>query len=251
MALGDANVNQNKTYSQTYYSRWAIKQKDGKLRLTANFSSGLMKICIQEQAEDYKYNTVADITLSPVKAKTFAAEIDKFINDISSGTYSGKAYGVDTGIKDTRPIIAATMINDNPYIVVGKITPSGEFESRVDYSINLDYHYGLEWTDFDNMEVDKVFYNMSELEQLRDLCIEYSRSAYGAVASSTLEMMKWDYSIARNLDAVAEKLGVERVSYNNSKSTGNSFFNKENGAKYGSGDTPAKANRVSLEDIDV
>lgn len=250
MALGDANVNQNKTYSPSYYSRWSIKQRDGKLRLTASFGSGLLKLSVQQQGEGYHYDSIADITLSPVKARIFAEQMDRFIEDVYSGSYSGTSYGVDTGVKDVRPVIIATVINDAPYIVIGKVTPNGEFESRVDYAINQEYHYGLDWTDLSKMEVDKKFYDKTELEQIRDLCLAYSESAFGATAASTLEMMKWDYSITRNVDAIAEKLGVERRTRNDS-STGNSFFNKSQNLNTGSDSTPAKTTRVGLDDLDI
>lgn len=251
MALGDTNVNQNRTYSPNYYSKWSIKQKDGKLRMVASYGSGLLKISVQQQGEGYRYDPLADITLSPTKARIFADQVQTFINDFySEDGWSGKSYGVDTGFKDVRPVIIATAINGNPYIVVGKVSPDGSFESRVDYSINQEYHYGLEWSNLDNMEVDRNFYNITELEQIRDLCNEYAASAFGATAASTLEMAKWDYSITRNVDAIAEKLGVERRTRNDS-STGNSYFNRDHNPNAGSDSEPARANRVSMDDLDI
>ena len=252
MALGDTNVNQNKAYSPSYYSRWSIKQKDGKYRLSPSSSSGLLKISIQEQGEGYHWNDVANITLSPAKAKTFAAELEEFMKAyFVDGGCDGRAFGVDTGIKDVRPIIAATSIEGIPYIVIGKIDTNGNFESRFDYQINVGYHYGLEWSNFDKMEVSKQFYDRSELEQLRDLCLVYAESAFGAMAASTLEMMKWDYSITRNVDAIAEKLGVERRTGGNATSTGNSFFNKQTSDNYGGSGTGARTNRVSMDDLEI
>ena len=249
MALGD--VNQNKTYSTTYYSRWSIKQKDGKLRLSASFSGGLLKLSVQQPTEGYHWDNIADISLSPTKASIFASELKKFIADFyGEGGWSGKSYGVDTGFKDTRPVIIATAINGEPYIIIGKVSPNGEFESRVDYSINQEYHYGLEWTDLDKMDVGREFYTMEELNQLIALCESYSTAAFGAIAASTLDMMKWDYSVTRNVDAIAEKLGVERRTRNDS-STGNSYFNKDHSSSTGSDSTPAKANRIDFSDLDV
>lgn len=251
MALGDANVNQNRTYSPNYYSKWSIKQKDGKLRMVASFGSGLLKISVQQHGEGYSFDPLADITLSPTKARIFADQMQNFINDFyGENGWSGKSYGVDTGFKDVRPVIIATSINGNPYIVIGKVNPDGSFESRVDYSINQEYHYGLEWSNLDKMEVDRTIYNLTELEQIRDLCGEYAASAFGATAASTLEMAKWDYSITRNVDAIAEKLGVERRTRNDS-STGNSFFNKDHNSNTGSDSTPPRTNRVSMDDLDI
>ena len=249
MALGD--VNQNKTYSTSYYSKWNIKQKDGKLRISPSFSSGLLKLSVQQPTEGYRWDSIADITLSPTKARIFANELRNFIADFySENGWSGKSYGVDTGFKDVRPVIIATAINGSPYIVIGKVTPNGEFESRVDYAINQEYHYGLQWDNLDKMDVTREFYSQEELHQLVDLCESYAASAFGTIAASTLEMMKWDYSITRNVDAIAEKLGVERLTRNDS-STGNSFFNKDHNSSTGSDSTPARTNRVGLEDLDV
>lgn len=251
MALGDANVNQNRTYSPNYYSKWSIKQKDSKLKLSASYGSGLLKISVLQQGEGYRYDPLADISLSPVKARIFADQMQQFIDDFfSEDGWSGKSYGVDTGFKDVRPVIIATVINGSPYIVIGKVNPDGSFESRVDYSINQEYHYGLVWSDLDNMSVDRSFYNCTELEQIRDLCLEYAASAFGSTAASTLEMMKWDYSIGRNVEAIADKLGVERRGRSDS-STGNSFFNKDHNPDAGSNSTPARTSRVSMDDLDI
>jgi hypothetical protein len=234
MALGDSNQNQNKTYATSYWSRWSIKQKDGRLRLSPRFSSGLLTLEVSKQGGDYKWEVIASITLSPMKASIFASELNKFLNEFTEG-FSGKAYGVDTGIKEVRPIIAATMIDDKPTIVIGKVTPDGKFDSRVDYTLNTDYHYALEWTDLDAMEVDKSYYNTMELEQLIDLCLEFSRNAFGAGAAATCDMMRWDYSIPKTLDGIAAKLGVETGKMsNNSRGVGNSFFNRDDNKNDGS-----------------
>ena len=245
MALGDSNQNQNKQYGTTYWSRWSIKQRDGKLRLSPRFSQGLLTLDVSQQAAEYKWDSVASITLSPTKAKVFAAELRKFLEDFNSRSYSGKAYGVDTGIKDVRPIIAITASDSGIILVIGKVNPDGSFESRLDYSINTEYHYGLEWSSLENMEVDKTFYDTMEVEQLIELCDEFAANAYGACASATLEMMKWDYSVPKNLEAVATKLGVKigKMSNNSKTGSGNSFFNK-NDKNNGS------TKRSSLEDLE-
>jgi hypothetical protein len=235
MALGDSNQNQNRTYAPTYWSRWSIKQKDGKLRLSPRFSSGLLTLEISKSTSDFKWENVASITLSPMKASIFASEVNKFLNEFSLGEFSGKAYGVDTGIKEVRPIIAITMIDDQPTIVIGKVTPDGAFESRIDYKLNTEYHYALEWRNLDEMDVEKSYYNTAEIEQIIDLCNEFARSAFGATAAATCDMMKWDYQMPKNIEAIALKLGVEtgKMSSNNSRSVGNSFFNKDDNKNSG------------------
>ena len=240
MALGDsANQNQNRQYAPSYWSRFSIKQRDGKLRLSPSYSQGLMKLSIGEQGENYKYNDIASITLSPTKAKIFAEALKLYKED-------GMARGVDTGIKDTRPIIAISKINDTDAITIGKISPDGNFESRVDFMLNSQYHYGLKWRNLDNMDtVDKQFYDYMEIDQLIALCEEFAVSSFGATAASTCEMMRWDYSIPRAIEGIASKLGVELRANptNNATRTGNSFFNRDN-------DAPAKANRSSLEELE-
>jgi hypothetical protein len=244
MALGDSNQNQNRTYSTSYWSRWSIKQRDGKLRLAPRFSAGLLTLEISKPTQDYKWESVATITLSPMKASIFASELCKFLNEFTEG-HTGKAYGVDTGIKEIRPIIAATMIDDQPTIVIGKVTPDGSFESRIDYKLNTDYHYALEWTNLDEMEVDKSYYNTIEVEQLIDLCNAFANSAFGAQAAATADMIKWDYSIPKNIEAIAAKLGVETGKMsNNSHTVGNSFFNKDDNKNNGS------TKRSSIEELE-
>lgn len=244
MALGDSNQNQNKQYSTSYWSRWSLKQRDGKLRLSPKFSQGLLTLEVSKITADYKWDKIADITLSPTKAKSLTYEFTKFLEDYTSGNYSGKAYGVDTGIKDVRPIIAIYANDTGIVLTIGKVNPDGSFESRLDYSINTEYHYGLEWNNLDNMEVEKKFYDTMEVEQLIQLFNEFSASAYGAGAAATLEMMRWDYSVPRNLEAIANKLGVEtgKMSSNNGRSSnsGNSFFSKNDGS----------TKRSSLEELE-
>ena len=241
MALGDsANQNQNRQYAPSYWSRFSIKQRDGKLRLSPSYSQGLMKLSIGEQQSDnYKYNDIASITLSPTKARVFAEALRQYKED-------GIARGVDTGIKDTRPIIAISKINDVDAITIGKISPNGEFESRVDFMLNSQYHYGLQWRNLDDMDtVGKQFYDQLEIDQLIALCEEFAISAFGATAASTCEMMRWDYSIPRAIEGIASKLGVELRANpsNNATRTGNSFFNRD-------AEAPARGNRSSLEELE-
>jgi hypothetical protein len=242
MALSDSsNQNQNKQYATSYWSRFSIKQRDGKLRLTPSYSQGLMTLTVGEQGDNYKYNNIATITLSPTKAKIFAECLRLYQQD-------GKTRGVDTGIKEVRPIIAITTIDGNAVLVIGKITPAGLFESRVDFVLNSQYHYGLEWENLDDMEsVSKKYYDSTEFEQLISLCEEFAISAFGATAASTCEMMRWDYSIPRSLDAIAAKLGVDTKSgpSNNTTRTGNSFFNRDENQNA----TP-RGNRTSLDDLE-
>ena len=243
MALGDsANQNQNRQYAPSYWSRFSIKQRDGKLRLSPSYSQGLMKLSVGEQQENYKYNDIASITLSPTKAKIFAEGLKLYKQD-------GIARGVDTGIKDVRPIIAISKINNEDTITIGKITPDGSFESRVDYVLNSQYHYGLQWENLDSMDtVAKQYYDQLEIDQLIALCEEFAVSAFGATAASTCEMMKLDYSMQRNIEAIASKLGVEMKANpsNNATRAGNSFFNKESGGN----DLRSRANRSSLEELE-
>lgn len=225
MALGDAGNQNNKQFQPSYWTKWSLKQRDGKYRLSPSFSNGLMTLAIQEQGDGYKYTNVASITLSPMKAKIFAGCIDQYLVDLAAGEFKQEAYGVDTGIKDTRPIIAITQVNGVNTIVIGKVDPNGNFESRVDYSLNSQYHYNLQWKNLNSMDVSKEYHDTIEIEELRQLCDDFSRSSYGAYAAATCEMMRWEYSTPQKIDAIASKLGVEMRGQ--ATSTGNSYFNRD------------------------
>lgn len=248
MAMGDVN-NQNKKYSTNYYSRFYLKASDGSMRLSPEYSGGLLKLRVTDgNFVNGKYEPLADATLSPNKARILAEEISKFREKFVAGTAEdGVAYGVDTGTSSVRPIIAVTMIDGNPYLVIGKVNPDGQYEARLDYPLNTQYHYGLEWSDISNMKVSKDFKDILEIDQLITLLNQFVAESFGAGAAATCEMMKWDYP-SRKIDAIANKLGVEYKS-GNYTSAGNSFFNKTDDQTGNTGNQPERLN--SIDDLDI
>lgn len=246
MAMGDVN-NQNKKYSTNYYSRFYLKASDGSMRLSPDYSGGLLNINITDAAfVNGKYEQLARATLSPNKARILAGQFRKFREKFVDGTIEeGKAYGVDTGISAVRPIIAMTAINGAPYLVIGKVSPEGQYEARLDYPLNTHYHYGLEWDNLSKMEVKKDFNDTLEIDQLITLLDQFVAESFGAGAAATCEMMKWDYP-SRKIDAIANKLGVE-FKTGNYQSTGNSFFNKTD--EEASTEAPQRLN--SIDDLDM
>ena len=246
MALGDAGKQNNggngkQHFDLTYWSRFNIKAADGKMKLAPSFSGGLMKLSVLEHEGDFKYKDVASVSLSPTKAKILACEIDSYIEAKKNDTYiPGRGYGIDTGINDIRPYACVVELNGLPYFSVGKINPDGSFNERKDYPINTNYHYGIDFKSFEEMDVEKRYYDYTELEQIRDLCNEFSIQYMGATAAATCDMMRWDYP-SKKIGEIAAKLGVETKGYSNN--TGNSFFNKND-------NTPAEHNRTSIEDLE-
>ena len=245
--MGDVN-NQNKKYSTNYFSRFYLKTADGSMRLSPDFSGGLLNINITDgNFVNNKYEQLARATLSPNKARLLSAQFSKFKEKFVNGTAEdGKAYGVDTGINAVRPIIAMTMINGAPYLVIGKVNQDGQFEARLDYPLNTHYHYGLEWGNLSKMDVKKDFNDTLEIDQLITLLDQFVAESFGAGAAATCEMMKWDYP-SRKIDAIANKLGVEYKT-GNYQSVGNSFFNKTDEAG-STGSQPERLN--SIEDLDI
>lgn len=230
MAMGDIGNNSNaQQYGTTYYTRFNLKTEDGKLKLSPSFKNGLMNINISKNKGDYNYESVTYITLSPTKASILASQLEQFLKDYVSGkAKDGVAYGVDTGFKDIRPIICATLIGGNPVITIGKVTPDGRIDQRTDFPINTKYHYGLNWKNLDKMEVEKTYYNDIEIIQLIALLKEFAKQAFGAGAAATCEMMRIDPKVfSDTIAAAADKFGIEiKRSSGRSSSTGNSFFNK-------------------------
>lgn len=230
MAMSDIGNGNGGSYGTTYYTRFGLRTEDGKLKLTPSYKNGLMNLNISRNKGDYTYESISFITLSPTKASILASQLEQFLRDLTTGkAKDGVAYGVDTGFKDVRPFICGTFIEGNPYITIGKVSPDGTIEQRTDYPINTKYHYGLNWKNLDKMDVEKTYYDDTEIAQLISLLKEFAKQSFGAGAAATCEMMRLDPKVFNDtITAAASKLGIEvrQSSRRSSGSTGNSFFNK-------------------------
>lgn len=231
--------NQNgKLFENTYYSRLRIKNADSKLALGFSFKSGLMYADISELKDpsSYKYESLESICLSPTKAGILYCEINSFKEFAeeckkNGSIDTGKAFGVNAGLSEKVSYIAFHLSEDgSTCITIGKIDGSGNILERATIMLNRDYHYGLEWTDIDNMQLEKNTYDDVELTQIQYILNDFSRAMSGATAYSFADLTRYDNArILKKMDPIYDKLGIERLSSNgysnNGGSRSNNFLN--------------------------
>ena len=253
MALGDGNNKNNgsKTnYENSYFSRIKFNNRDQKLSLGFSFWKGLLKVSISEEevsSTGVKYNEVASIHLSPMKAKLLHGIL---VNEIITGKKK-QSFGINTGMGETQSLITFGFENDDIYVTICKLSPEGVISDSVKFTFNSNYHYDITYNNFDKMDFVQNFRNMAEIEMFATVLDEYVKSVTGAVGYGVMDMIRFDMSrVNTKLDLVMESMGIERKSsYQPSGSASNSYFNK-NGAASSTNSNRGRSEHRSLEDMD-
>lgn len=270
MALGDNNYNNggnnnaaddNKKYERNYFSRENFKNHDIKRALGFEFWKGMLKVSISEEKQGDRYSTYEEkiyLHLSPAKARILLSEIrEGLMKDTTFDT--SKAWGVDTGLDGKKSIIAfahatgSTAERPIYRCTIGKPDSNFNLTSKDVYIFNSNYHYGIQWSDFDKMEYDNSFYDCLELDAFCTVLREYINASSGAIAYSVLDMARFDYNrINTKIDVVMDKLGIPK--YNgggngdSSYGGGSSQFNKPRGASNGTSNRGVES--TSAEEIE-
>lgn len=229
---GNNNGGTNKMYENTYFSRVRIKQADGKKAVGFSFRSGLLILSadVLQDQNGFKWDTVTAIHLSPTKAKLFAKEIEKFQKAYTDGTIiPGQGYGVNAGMGEKISYIALYTDEDrNIFIQIGKFDGNGQVVESADTQLNKDYHFALEWNNVSAMDLSKVYYDMVELEQLKELAEDFGRQMNGVIGYAVADAARFDLGrILRKMDPLYDKLGIERRSSGNGNNynRSNNFLN--------------------------
>ena len=237
MAIGEygnnkpSNEGKGKLYEQAYYPRIGTKAENG-LQLKYTFRSGLLSVSIQEW-KDAKFETLAEIFLSPMKAYLFAEELDKFKGYYLAGDKEalapGKAYGVNAGMGEKVSYIGIHMDeNERMLMTIGKIDGSGNILESCTIELNKDYHYALEWDNINTMDLAKAFNNFAEFDMLRNMVYDFGRNMNGAIAYSVADLTRYDQArILGKMDPIYDKLGIERRN-NGNQNSGNSYNRSNN-----------------------
>ena len=226
MAIGDNE--RKKLYEQTYYSRFRVKNNDAKLVLGVQFSAGLMNLTIDEQQDGFKYETIQKVSLSPYKAKMFSYELKKFREYLNGNVKENVAFGVPAGMGERVSYIGIHATKDKtPIVTIGKFDNDGNIIDQASITFNKDYYFGLEWKDISENRVDKVYYDIVELDMFEQLVNSFADSMNGATAYSFADLTRYDNArILGKLDPIYDKLGIERRTYNNNRGGGsNNFLN--------------------------
>lgn len=237
--MEDKNMlGQQKNTEASYYSRFRVKSEETNMTLSATFWSGTLKLSITENrsTENTKPNELAAIYMSPFKSAIMAEYISKVIEDENCK----KIYGVNTGAGESQGLFLISRENKVPYIIIAKVDSNGKFVNSQRFNFNRDYNYGLEVTNLDTLDFNKEYKNHIELSALRDLLLDFSRSANGAYAYFTHDINRYEIGkIVGKINKIAEKVGVESNSGSYSKgNSNNSYFNKSDKTK----------NKQNLED---
>lgn len=226
--------NQNNNFDPTFYSRLRFYNPVDSLSMTFNFWKGTFKIIISESKMDVteRPKELATIYLSPIKARIFADCVRRIIDDEDSI----EAYGIDTGSSDTRGLIVISRDMGKPFILIGKVTSDGKFESSQKFYFSWDNMYSLKFSDIDTLSYTKEYTNDTELRMFERALRDYSNYASGACGASVFDTCRYEIGRQTNvLRKIAEKVGVD-LGGNQSQSSSNnrsnnSFFSDSNSSK--------------------
>lgn len=251
MAIG-GNYNANggdgkKTmYENTYYSRIRVKNDNAKLALGFSFRSGLLIAEISEIKQGFQYEAIESVYISPTKALILSKEIKKFRQYLADGKIEeNKAFGITTGMGEKVSYLGLHANKDkNIFITLGKIDGSGNITNAATIPLNNEYHYGIEWNNIESMDLEKVYYDSTELDQFENLIVDFSRSMSGAYAYSVADLTRYDLgAIKSKMDPIYDKLGIERRSYSGNRNYGgeNNFLTN----------AKSSSNSTSFDDIEA
>lgn len=249
MALGDKS--NKEYYENTYYSRIKFRNSD-EILLGFSFWKGMLKINLSKvKAGTSEYEEIAVIHLSPMKARLLKDNLEYLKTLDYNDT---RMFGVDTGISDTRNIIAfgndasSTKDGIKRYLVIGKVDPNGTLLNPVRFDFNFDYNFAIEWIDLKKMDCSKRYDNNLELDVVIEVLDQFVKSMTGAMAYSVMDMGRFDYSrITTKIESVMKALNIDTGRGSGDQS--NSYFNK-NGAASPQNSNRARSNNMTIEDLD-
>lgn len=259
MALGDTNNygnngdNKSKLFDPTFFSRVRIKNKD-KLAISFSFTKGLLKVTVSEERNNFNYEDLISINISPTKAKLLLNELNRFIDRIQSGEEISpdEGVGINTGVRETVTFIAFKVTGNRPDVpehsfIIGKVDPNGTVTDTVEFVFNVDYDYSLHWNNITNMDVDKNIDQFMGIKLFRDVIKEFDNSSAGAIGASVWDTGRYEYHrILRKMDPIYEKLGIERMNKGNSEN----FFSRQGSSPMNPPQSSSKTNSRSYDEIE-
>lgn len=259
---GNKDNGQKEAFRPTVYSSVSLQNPTGKVeksRLGISYWKGLMKLsfAIPKANDNNSEFTSWDMDnaqiayLTPHKALILAKGIERVID----GT--DKNYGVTTknGILFVGKGDEIGISKDEYVLIIQDVDSNGVVTASSAYEFNTDFHFGIHNYDSKKMSFDKeVASSIFELNIFKDNLIAFANATNNAVAAAVCD--SWQVAcgnfITKKLDAISDKLGIERPRYGNSNS---SFFNSGNsssGSKMNTGSTePVEDLESMLSDLDI
>lgn len=227
MALGDSrtnnNGNNNKNYDNTYYSNLKIRNYNNHLALKIEYRSGLMKISIQKEADQYKFEELISVNLTAKKAMILVHEMDQ----MEQCEEEGKAFGVMVGLANTQTAIAFQNVNGVKHLRIAKIDSNdGSVKDQKAFEFQNNSDTGMHWTNFDTMKYSQDIVNDVDYVMLKTAIADFARAQSGATAYGHLYLNRYSENVlTTKVNAIMDKLGIERRSNNNNySSVGGDFF---------------------------
>jgi len=226
MALGDGGQMQRKSNEDSYNSRLTLYSPDGNKYLKFKFWAGKISVSInvgENTPQGFKYNEVIAVFLTPMRAKMAAEELKEFIVDDNHSPI-----GVVTGTGNPNTCLTFLRDKDGAITIdIRKIDGSGKTIAGDSFTIQKDYHYAVNYKNFEKLDFSKKFYNDLEIKAIIDLFDGFYSACNGANAYAILDMSRFNYSrIRSNTEAIMDKLGIQRVSSRGSSGPG--FFSNNN-----------------------
>lgn len=223
----DNGGNKNKLFESTYYSRLRVKNDDAKLALGYSYRSGLLIMEISEIKQGFQYDPLETIYISPTKALLLSKEIKKFKTYLAENKIiENKAFGVTTGMGEKVSYIGFHAEKDGKILItIGKIDGSGNITNSATIPLNNEYHYAIEWNNIEAMDLEKVYYDTTELDQIELMLTDFARAMTGAFAYSVADLSRFDVAgIKAKMDPIYDKLGIEKRNYGNRNYGGENNF---------------------------
>lgn len=252
MAIGENNFNSGseegatgnrsgRNGDYTYYSPIKFNRAERDKSFSVEFQGGLLrfKLTSTNMMGQWQREPDAIISISPTKATLLASELMKMKKYIADGKIDGRSFGINGGMNEKISFIAFTPTEDGKItITIGKFDGNGNIVERADSTLNYDYHYALEWKNLDKMDMEKVYYNILELDQIIALMTDFGRYMNGAAGYATQYIARYnDARFHTRLDQIFDALGIERIQgrYNNGVRAQNDFLNNTGGRSESSG----------------
>lgn len=238
MALGDTNYqgNNNKPRFKEpeVYSCYNMSNVEGidPSALSFSFFRNLLKITISPKLQNptgdkmWDHENAACVYLTHTKARMLAKEIEKVL---AGDKFNG---GVNTGSDGLISFSDGKEVGSQFYcIIIRKIDSNGGVLGTYVYEFKTNYHYAISNFNASDSTHDKDYYDMLEIEQLKDLLVDYYNAMTNAIAYSVINNLRFDMSrINTKLNDIAEANGIKYGNGNNysSNSGSRSFFNSDN-----------------------
>lgn len=237
MGLGDSrygssnnsnNNSNNGKFEPSYYSGLKIRNYENKNAIGIVFTSGLMNISIQKEDEStHKYEDVIKASLTAKKALILLHEMDLMEADEAEVT---KAYGVTLGLGDVQTAFAFQRANGIKYMRIAKVNSDGSIKDQKSFEFANGVDNGVQWSDFDRMSFGKDTIDDLDYIMLKNTIADFSRNLSGAAGYGQIYLNRYDQSAMTNkINAIMDKLGIERRSNNSNYGNGNNgFFSNSN-----------------------